>query len=483
MVASEAIPFAKTGGLADVLGALPRALARMGHHVDVMMPRYRGVTHGEPVGRVSVALGGRARAADLYGVTHENVLMLFVDQPEFYDRDALYGTAQGDYDDNAARFAFLANAAVDWMASTRARYDVVHAHDWQAGLVPALLADGERAGALAHHPATVFTIHNLAYQGIFAPEWLPKLGLPWDLMRAEAMEFWGRISFLKAGVVFSEVVTTVSPRYAAEIQTPEFGFGFDGLLRERAGDLVGILNGIDYDEWDPARDPALPVPYTAATLAGKGAAKRRVFEAFGLPVTDEALRRPLVAMVSRLVDQKGFDLIAEIADDVPTLDATFVLLGTGDPAHERLWRDLSVRNPDRVGARIGFDESLAHLIEGGADLFLMPSRFEPCGLNQMYSLRYGTVPVVRAVGGLHDTVRNYDPATGEGTGFTFTEYTGAALLGTLRWALATFRDRDAWGRIQQAGMRQDHSWGASARQYLAVYERAMRAKAQKTVQA
>jgi starch synthase len=483
MVASEAIPFAKTGGLADVLGALPRALARMGHHVDVLMPRYRGVTQGEAVGRVSVTLGGRARTADLYGVTHENVLMLFVDQPEFYDRDALYGTKSGDYDDNAARFAFLCNAAVDWMVSTRARYDIVHAHDWQAGLVPALLADFNRASALAHHPATVFTIHNLAYQGIFDPEWLPRLGLPWDLMRAEAMEFWGRVSFLKAGIVFSEVVTTVSPRYAAEIQTPEFGFGFDGLLRQRASDLVGILNGIDYDEWDPARDPALPEPFSASALAGKAAAKRKVLDAFALPATDEVRRRPLVAMVSRLVDQKGFDLIAGIADELPRLDATFVLLGTGDPAHEALWRDLAVRYPDRVGARIGFDESLAHLIEGGADLFLMPSRFEPCGLNQMYSLRYGTVPVVRAVGGLYDTVRNYDPATGEGTGFTFMEHTPEALLGTLRWALETFRDAKAWSGIQQAGMRQDHSWGASARQYLAVYDRALRSRAPRTARA
>jgi starch synthase len=278
-------------------------------------------------------------------------------------------------------------------------------------------------------------------------------------------------------------VTTVSPRYAAEIQTPEFGFGFDGLLRQRAADLVGILNGIDYDEWDPARDPALPEPFTASTLAGKAAAKRRVLETFGLPTTDEALRRPLVAMVSRLVDQKGYDLVAGIADELPRLDATFVLLGTGDPTHEALWRDLASRFPAQVGARIGFDESLAHLIEGGADLFLMPSRFEPCGLNQMYSLRYGTVPVVRAVGGLHDTVRNYDPATGEGTGFTFVEYSAEALLGTLRWALTTFGDRDAWARIQQAGMRQDHSWGASARQYLAVYDRAIRARAPKTAQA
>ncbi len=480
MVASEAIPFAKTGGLADVLGALPRALARLGHHVDVMMPRYRGVTHGEPVGRVSVTFGSRTRTADLFGVTHENVLMLFVDQPEFYDRDTLYGTSEGDYDDNAERFAFLAFAAVDWMASTRARYDVVHAHDWQAGLLPALLADPIRARALAHLPATAFTIHNLAYQGLFEADWLPRLGLSWDLMRADGMEFWGRISFLKAGIVYSDLVTTVSPRYAQEIQTTEFGFGFDGLLRERSADLVGILNGIDYDEWDPARDPALPEPFTASALGGKASAKRAVLEAFGLPATEERLHRPLVAMVSRLVDQKGFDLVAGAADELPGLEATFVLLGTGEAKHERLWRELAARFPDRVAVRIGFDERLAHLIEGGADIFLMPSRFEPCGLNQMYSLRYGTVPVVRAVGGLFDTVRNYDPVTGQGTGFTFEEYSPDALLGTLRWALAVFADAEAWRRLQLAGMRQDHSWGASARQYLAVYERAVRARATRT---
>jgi starch synthase len=274
-------------------------------------------------------------------------------------------------------------------------------------------------------------------------------------------------------VTFSRLITTVSPRYAQEIQTPEFGFGFDGILRYRARDLVGILNGIDYDQWDPARDAHLPEPYTASKLKGKGAAKRALLEAVGLPVSEAGLARPLVGMVSRMVDQKGFDLIAAAADDLVRLDASFVVLGTGDRRYEEMWRTLAARYRDRVGARIGFDEGLAHLIEGGADLFLMPSRFEPCGLNQMYSLRYGTVPLVRATGGLFDTVRNYDPRSGEGTGFRFDEYSPQALMGTLRWALDIYKNRKTWRRIQQAGMREDNSWDARARQYVSVYERAI----------
>jgi starch synthase len=301
----------------------------------------------------------------------------------------------------------------------------------------------------------VFTIHNLAYQGIFDASWLARLGLGWELMNVDALEFWGRISYLKGGILFSRTITTVSPTYAREIQTPEFGFGFDGILRYRSADLVGILNGIDYDQWDPARDPNLAVPYDASSLEGKVESKRAMLDAYKLPPGERILARPLVGMISRMVDQKGF-----------------VLLGTGERRYEDLWLGLSARYPDRVGARIGFDEGLAHLIEGGADLFLMPSRFEPCGLNQMYSLRYGTVPVVRATGGLADTVMNVDPATGEGTGFTFVEYSPQALLGTLRWALSIYQDRDRWRRIQRAGMQQDFSWDASAREYVKLYERA-----------
>jgi starch synthase len=471
-VASEAVPFAKTGGLADVIGALPFALSRLGHDVDVVMPRYRGIIDGEKAGRLTVRLDGQVSDADVWIACRERVRMIFIDQPSYFDRDFLYGTAGQDYPDNPERFAFLAVAALEWAASVPERFDVFHGHDWQAGLVPMLLNTGRSPAAVARKPS-VFTIHNLAYQGVFDASWLPRLGFGWDLMRIDALEYWGRISYLKGGLMFSQMITTVSPRYAREIQTPEYGFGFDGILRYRSHDVAGILNGIDYDQWDPARDPHIPEPYDADDTTGKRAAKRAVLERYGLRVDEAALARPLVGMISRLVDQKGFDLIADIADQLSTLDASFVLLGSGDRRYEDLWLGLAARHPDRIGAKIGFDEALAHLIEAGADLFLMPSRFEPSGLNQMYSMRYGTVPVVRAVGGLDDTVRNFNPRTGEGTGFSFDDYTAQALLNTLRWALDIFQDGATWRRIQREGMVQDFSWDASARQYVKVYERAM----------
>jgi starch synthase len=472
MVASEAVPFAKTGGLADVAGALPRALARLGHEVEVVIPRYRGVTAGERVGRITVGLGPQAFDAGVYAVSADGVRTVFIDQPAYFDRDGIYGTQGQDFADNPERFAFLAHAALRWAALTGARYDVIHAHDWQAGLIPVILSMSSPSVPSLTKVPVVFTIHNLAYQGVFEAEWLPRLGLGGSLMRMDGLEYWGRISFLKAGIVFSHMVTTVSPRYAEEIQTAQFGFGFDGILRERAGKLVGIVNGIDYDQWNPAIDPHLPEPFDADHLEGKVASKRRVLEVFGFPVNETTLARPLIGMVSRLVDQKGFDLLQAAADELPGLGASFVLLGTGDRRYEDLWRGLARRFPDVVAAHIGFDEGLAHLIEGGSDIFLMPSQFEPCGLNQMYSLRYGTVPLVRATGGLYDTVSNYDAATGEGTGFTFHDYSPDALLGTLRWALAVYRDRDAWRRLQRAGMQRDHSWESSARAYVSVYERA-----------
>jgi starch synthase len=472
MIASECVPFVKTGGLADVVGALPRALANLGHRVDVVIPRYQGITVGAPAGRVTVPLEGRLVDADVYAVDDRGVQFVFIDRPEYFDRAQLYGIGNDDYPDNPARFALLNRAALEWAASSGEPYDVVHAHDWQAGLAPVLLAREFRATDAFRHAAAVFTIHNLAYQGVFDPGWLPRLGLGQDLMHVDALEYWGRISFLKAGIVFSRLITTVSPRYAKEIQTPSFGFGFDGILRSRAGDLIGILNGIDYDQWDPGRDRYLPVPYDATHLEGKDAAKRLVLETFGLPTDDEVRQRPLVAMISRLVDQKGLDLLAEIAEKLPSLGASFVLLGAGEPRYENLWRTLAHRYPDRIGARIGFDEALAHRIEAGADLFLMPSRFEPCGLNQMYSLRYGTVPVVRATGGLYDTVHNFDPATGAGSGFTFEPYSAFAMLQTLQSALRTYQNRPVWRRLQVAGMGQDFSWAGSARKYAAAYERA-----------
>ena len=484
-VASEAVPFAKTGGLADVIGALPLALARLGHDVDVVMPRYRGITAGERTGRVTVRLGGQVSDAGIWmnergpqgsapqgSSPQGHVRTIFIDHPAYFDRDFLYGTAGQDYPDNPERFAFLALAALEWAASSSDRFDVVHGHDWQSGLVPMLLRTGRAPRALGGLP-TVFTIHNLAYQGVFDASWLPRLGFGWDLMRIDALEYWGRISYLKAGLMFSRMITTVSPRYAREIQTPEFGFGFDGILRYRSSDLVGILNGIDYDQWDPARDPNIPEPYDAANVAGKRAAKRALLDRFGMRADAAALERPMVGLISRLVDQKGFDLIAEIADELPQLDASIVLLGNGERRYEDLWLGLAARHPDRIGTKIGFDNPLAHLIEAGADLFLMPSRFEPSGLNQMYSLRYGTPPAVRAVGGLADTVRNFNARTGEGNGFSFDDYSAQALLNTVRWALEVYRDRSTWRRIQQEGMTEDFSWDASARRYVKVYERAM----------
>jgi len=472
MVASEAAPFAKSGGLADVVGALPRALARLGHRVDVVMPLYRGIKAGASIARLTVPLGGQVAEASVCSVSDEGNRTLFVDHPGYFDRDYLYGAVGHDYPDNPERFAFLCRAALEWTASSGEQYDILHGHDWQAGLVPVL--QREVASPSLRGIPFVFTIHNLAYQGIFDASWLPRLGLGWEWMNINALEFWNRISLLKGGIVFSRMITTVSPRYAQEIQTPEYGFGFDGILRNRSDDLVGILNGIDYDQWDPRRDPHLREPFDAGHLEGKQAARRALLEEFGLP-PDPQGTRPIVGMISRLVDQKGFDLLAELSDELPRVNASFVLLGSGERRYEDLWLALASRHPDRVGARIGFDEPLAHRIEAGADLFLMPSRFEPCGLNQMYSLRYGTPPVVRATGGLYDTVKNFDERAGTGTGFTFEKYSSQALLSTLRWALQTYANRAAWRRIQAAGMQEDYSWDASARQYAKVYERAARA--------
>jgi starch synthase len=474
MVASEVHPFAKTGGLADVLGALPRALVKLGHHVDVVMPKYRGISVGQSIGQIAVTLGGQVDVAEVSSVIDRGVRVVFISHPAYFERDYLYGMASRDYPDNPERFAFLSQAALTWAASTGQPYDIVHAHDWQAGLVP-LLTRRTVPAWQATPPATVFTIHNLAYQGVFDASWLPRLGLSWDLMRVDALEYWSRISFLKSGIVFSGIITTVSPRYAEEIQTPEVGFGFDGILRARSADLVGILNGIDYDQWDPERDLNLPVPFSASNMAGKAAAKRKVLETFGLRVTPVLRRRPLVAMISRMVDQKGFDLLDQLSDALPALHASIVLLGSGEPRYEARWKELATRHPNRIGVKIGFDDGLAHLVEGGADMFLMPSRFEPCGLNQMYSLRYGTVPIVRATGGLFDTVHDVDRSTGRGTGFTFVDYSPVALIGALGRALEMFENRQAWRRVQRAGMRNDFSWDASAREYVKVYERTVTA--------
>jgi starch synthase len=466
-IGSEAQPFAKTGGLADVLGALPPALARLGWSATVVLPRYRGVSAGTLVETFPVSVGGFTRDAGFFEAPlADGARAILVDCPELYDRAALYGVGSDDYADNARRFAFLVRAALEFAARRSPAPSIVHAHDWQAGLAPVYLRTVYQT-----HPAlggipSVFTIHNLAYQGTFAADWLPRLDLGLEQLAIDRLEYWGRISFLKGGINDADLVTTVSKRYAEEIQTPAFGFGFDGILHRRRDDLAGILNGIDTREWDPASDPALPAPYSADDLSGKAASKAAVLSRYGLPTDDAALRRPLIGMVSRMVDQKGFDLIAAVSDQLPNLDASFVVLGTGEPRYQTMWTSMAAAYPEKIGARIGFDETLAHLIEAGADMFLMPSQFEPCGLNQMYSMRYGTVPIVRAVGGLADTVTPK-------TGFSFQDYSPAALVGALQAALTAYAKPRTWRALQVAGMRQDFSWDRSAKEYVKIYDRAL----------
>ena len=465
IIGSEALPFSKTGGLADVLGALPPAIARLGWDVTLVVPRYRGVAAGTSVDRFSLTVGGYATDVGFSEVPlGEGARALLVDVPDLYDRSDLYGASGTDYADNPRRFAVLVRAALEFAARVGPPPAVVHAHDWQAGLTPVYLKTLYASHPVLAGTPCVFTIHNLAYQGLFEPDWLPRLDLGWDLFSPDRLEFWGRISFLKGGINDSRLITTVSKTYAREIQAPEFGFGFDGILRRRSADVIGILNGVDTAQWDPARDPWLSAHYSAQDLSGKRANKLELLARYGLPRDDEALGRPLVAMISRMVDQKGLDLIAALAPRLMTLDASWAVLGTGEARYQDMWRDLAARYPGNVGVRIGFDEALAHLIEAGADLFLMPSRFEPCGLNQMYSLRYGTVPIVRAVGGLADTVEDAK------TGFVFTDYSSDALWAALSRALETFRNPQKWRAIRAAGMKQDYSWDRSAREYVRIYD-------------
>jgi starch synthase len=471
MIASEAVPFAKTGGLADVAGALPGALGRLGHSVTLVLPRYRGVlVDGSPIATLNLQLGADRLTADVYEAPlGPGARAWLIDTPSLYDRDGLYNVNGADHPDNPRRFAFLTRAAFEAARTIGFTPDIVHAHDWQGGLAPVYLETSYAQDRVFGGVPCVFTIHNIAYTGTFDPAWLPALDLGWELFRPESIEYWSRISFLKAGINFSAKVTTVSPTYAREILTPEFAYGFEGILRARGADLVGILNGIDADTWNPATDRHIPKTYSADDLSGKRDAKRALLQAYGLPWDDEAMDEPVIGMVSRMIDQKGLDLIANVASELPTLGARFVVLGTGEPRYESMWRALADRHPDRIAVKVGFDEPLSHLVEAGADLFLMPSHYEPCGLNQMYSLRYGTLPLVRATGGLDDTVENYDPYTGRGNGFKFWEPSGPAMLNTLRWALRVYDHPDVWQRLQKSGMQLDFSWSRSAGEYARLY--------------
>ena len=474
-VSPEGLPFSKTGGLADVVEALPRALAEMGHQVAVLLPRYRGNQAARTIlSSLSIPLGQEMRfPAIAEAGTFEGVHYYFVDDPESYDREKLYGDKQGDYPDNPRRFAELSRAAIEfakqvWMP------DVMHCHDWQSALVPVYLRTlHKRDSAVAGLPV-ILTVHNLGYQGLFARSVLGQVGLPEELFRMEALEFYGKVNFLKGGLIFADYLTTVSRKYAQEIQTPEFGYGLEGVIRSRGERMVGILNGVDYAAWNPESDTFIAAQYSARNLEGKRLCKKDLLAAFHLPA--ENLDKPLIGIVSRFVDQKGFDLIAQGATDMMKEDLVLVALGNGEPKYEKLFQELARKNPKKVGVKIAYDNAVAHKIEAGADMFLMPSRYEPCGLNQIYSLRYGTVPVVRATGGLDDTVEEFDPRTGKGTGFKFKEYDGKSLLECLRQSVAAFKDVRQWRLIQSNGMAKDFSWKPSAAAYVKVYEAARRSR-------
>jgi starch synthase len=468
MVTSEARPFATTGGLADVCGALPLALARLGHRVTIVLPNYRGTRIENPeVTHADVPFGLHTYPVRfLQQKLADGVTAVLIDAPALYDRDGLYGDASGEYGDNAFRFAVLCRSALEFVRIRGTRPSVIHAHDWQGGLAPVYARTVLRDDPIIGGVRTVLTIHNLAFQGAFDSAELSWIGLGRDLYTPEQLEFWGRGSSLKGGVVFSDRITTVSPTYASEIVTPEGGWGFNGILASRAADLVGILNGIDTEAWNPKTDPHLPAHFDAGSLQGKAAVKRALLEYLDLR---DAMDRPVIGIVSRLTHQKGCDLVAGAADRLMALDATWVMLGSGEGWCEDLWRSLAARYPERVAVRIGFDDRLAHLIEAGSDMFLMPSQYEPCGLNQMYSQRYGTVPIVRATGGLNDTVVDADEAPDNATGFKFRDYTPDAMVSAVDRALKAFPDRARWKTIQRNGMAQDFSWDVSAREYVKVY--------------
>jgi starch synthase len=471
--ASEGVPYSKTGGLADVVGALPRALVELGHQVTVYLPKYKQTKVESPrivVRSVTIPFDDQYRFCSvLDGGTHNGVQFYFIDYPPFFERDALYGLPGGDYPDNAERFALFCRAVLEATKLVGVP-DVLHCHDWQTALIPVLLRTNYVGDWTLNRVPVVFTLHNLGYQGVFNEGVLPLLGLPWELFTMNRMEFYGRVNFLKGGIVFSDFATTVSRRYAQEIQTSEYGFGLEGVLRARAATLVGILNGVDYSEWDPATDKYIVANYAVDSIDRKLLDKQDLLREFGLDAADQSF--PLVGIVSRFAAQKGFDLIAAVADRLMREPMLMVVLGTGEKQYEYLFQRLAQQFPHKFAVKVAYDNRLAHKIEAGADIFLMPSRYEPCGLNQIYSLKYGTVPVVRATGGLDDTIEHFNPHTGAGTGFKFHDYHGEALLGAIREAIAAFADKTAWHRIMRNGMLKDYSWTNSAREYVRVYEKA-----------
>ncbi|MEJ2671093.1 MAG: glycogen/starch synthase [Deltaproteobacteria bacterium] len=465
MATPEANPFARSGGLAEVTYALAWALVKLGHQVSLVMPLYRQVREsGRPLTStgqtLSIPLSWKTLPAEIFTFQiAPDLNFYFIAQESLFNREGLYGTSYGDFDDNAERFIFFSRALMEMIEPLQLKFDVCHAHEWQTGLVPVYLRTIYDDHPVLQDLPVVYTVHNVGYQGLFSSYDLPLTGLGWELLSPKALEFYGKLNFMKGGVVFADIITTVSNRYREEILTPEFGFGLEGLFRERAQELYGVLEGVDYVRWDPEKDEFLATPYDQNNLAGKKICKQALLERFGLKL---APARPLIGMTTRFFERKGIDLVENILDDLMNLDVGFIIQGTGEERHHYVLQEMSLKYPERMGLMIGYTEELAHQIIAGVDMFLMPSRYEPCGLDQLYCLRYGSIPVVRATGGLDETVEEFDPATGTGTGFKFNGYTPTELLSAVKRCLAVYQQPQVWEALMKSNMALDYSWTKSA---------------------
>lgn len=469
-------PFAQTGGLGDVLGSLPKEIAKLGHRVSVFLPKYRKITSERfalelVLDSVHIPMGADVETARVYSCRFEDVTVFFVDHAEYFDREELYGTPMGDYPDNDRRFTFFQRAVLEALKRLKIKPDIIHGHDWQTGLISVYLKTLYQGDPFFKKTKSVFTVHNLAYQGNFPPDSMSMTGFSWNEFRFDRLEFYGKISFLKGGLVYSDILTTVSERYAKEIQTKEMGSGLDGVLAQRKGDLVGIVNGIDPKDWDPETDSEIGANYSARDLRNKSLCKAALQKEHRL-VQDAAI--PVFGFVGRFVDQKGLDILIPVLESVTQENWHVVLLGTGEEKYHKHLRELGARYPAHLGLNITFNPRLAKQIYAGSDIFLLPSHYEPCGLGQMISFRFGTVPLARETGGLADTVSEFNPKTGKGNGFSFSRYSPDELLKTMRRAAGLYQNKEAWTKLMKNGMACDFSWEASAREYVALYERVER---------
>jgi starch synthase len=468
----EVVPFAKTGGLADVAGALPKALSELGHEVSVILPKYKMVDEKKfglekVFDNLPIKILERIERADIYHtrIPDSKVDVYFVANDKYFNRDGLYQDKGVDYPDNLERFVFFSKAVMEYVQRQVVSLDILHANDWQTAL---LIAYAKKMYGLK--AATVYSIHNMGYLGLFNKAQMPMTDFGWDMFTPDTLEFWDQIALTKAGFVFADVINTVSPTYSREIQTREMGCGLEGLLKSRSQDIYGILNGIDYDLWNPENDPQIVKKYGTKSIPLKYENKRALQATNGLPVKEDI---PLIGMITRLADQKGFDILAGAMEEIMQLKCQLVILGTGEPKYHQLLQSLKKKYPRHLGVNLGFDAALAQLIYAGSDLFLMPSLYEPCGLGQLISFKYGTIPIVRKTGGLADTVHNYNTRTGIGDGFVFEEYTSAALLEAVKNAVSAFKNHPNWLKLMEKVMNYDYSWKESAKKYVELYKKAI----------